>query len=168
MERRMKKLEKSISKILKYMSEMQEVKKSHYELVENVNNLGAKVDEVYIDIAHKEADMQREIDSNTISLRDIISGNRDELKALLTNRLIWIIGITLTGVMIIVQYFEGLHAISIRNISTDIANISRTVDNNKMLVSTIDINLKNLARKVDEHNDFHRTNMNWKNNDLRK
>jgi len=138
MENRLEKLEKSVSVIVK-----------------DINNLGTKIDKVYIDIATKEIKIQKELDSNTLLLKDVISDNRDELKALITNRLIWIIGVTLTGVMIIVQHFESLHAVSIKNISTDIAKISATVDNNKILSRTIDVNLKNLTKKVDRYNELH-------------
>jgi len=147
MENRLEKLEKSVSVIVK-----------------DINKLGAKIDKVYIDIATKEIKIQKDLDSNTLLLKDVISDNRDELKALIINRLIWIIGAILTGVMAIVQHFESLHAVSIKNISTDIAKISVTVDNNKILSRTIDVNLKNLTKKVDEYNNLHILKMEKYNN----
>ena len=147
---------KAIEKILNYMSEMQGIKVSHDDLQLDVNRLGGKVDQIYIDISSKEASMQKEIDNNTSSLKEVITGNKDELKSLITNRLIWIIGVVLTGVMVIAQHFEGLHSITIDNISKDISTISKTVSNNKNLGREIDINLKNLTSKVDEHNELHK------------
>ena len=147
---------KAIEKILNYMSEMQGIKISHDDLQLDVNRLGGKVDQIYIDISSKEARMQKEIDDNTATLKDVITGNKDELKSLITNRLIWIIGVTLTGAMLIAQHFEGLHNVAIDGISKDIATISKTVSSNKTLGHKIDINLKNLSAKVDEHNELHK------------
>ena len=149
---------KSIDKILGYMSDMHVMKNSHKELQDDVNKLGGKVEQTYVEINIKEAKMQKEIDINSASLRELINGNRDELKSLMTNRLIWIIGVTLTGVMIIAQHFESLHSAAIKNISKDISSITKSVEKNKDLGRTIDINLKNLATKVDEYNMLHNPN----------